>query len=354
VIRIGSLFSGIGGLELGIEAALSEHGIKHHVAWQVERDPFPRSILAMHWPSADRTVEYVTLASGSNLAPVDLICGGFPCQDLSYAGKGAGLEGERSGLWSEYRRIVCELRPQIVIMENVAALLTRGVERVLGDLAALGYDARWRCVRASDVGAPHRRERLFIVAYAHGIRRDGRARASDECAGVGELADGGNVADPHVERLEGRGGPERSGAKQRAARARRPARPDDAQLANSAIVFGIGSDHHAGSDKKSGRSLPESGNGNGTGGPKCKGVSSLRRMGRVPDGFPAWMDAPVIPDRWPSGPGEAQAGWEPPRTTAKEQDKAKRLKALGNAVVPAVGREVMRWALTWVDMGGEP
>ena len=320
MIRIGSLFSGIGGLELGIEAALSERGIAHHVAWQVEREPFPRSILAKHWPSADRTVEDVTLASGSNLAPVDLICGGFPCQDLSYAGKGAGLEGERSGLWSEYRRIVCELQPRIVIVENVAALLTRGVERVLGDLAALGYDARWRCVRASDVGAPHRRERLFIVANSH------------------------------VERLEGRREPERSCAEQRASRARRPARSDDAELADSHVV-------QRSSRKPNGRGARErqgqgelervswTGPGTGRDGP-------IRSMGRNPDGVPARVDAPVIPDRWPSGPGEAQAGWEPPRTTAKEQDRAKRLKALGNAVVPAVGCEVMRWAMTWIDVEG--
>jgi len=94
-----------------------------------------------------------------------LITGGFPCQDISYAGAGAGLAGERSGLWYEFHRLIGELRPRYVIVENVSALLTRGIDAVLGSLAALGYDAEWECIRASDVGAPHRRERVWIVAY---------------------------------------------------------------------------------------------------------------------------------------------------------------------------------------------
>jgi DNA (cytosine-5)-methyltransferase 1 len=95
----------------------------------------------------------------------DVICGGFPCQDVSVAGNGAGLDGERSGLWFEYARLVGEVRPSYVIVENVAALLVRGIERVLGSLAALGYDAEWHCIPASFLGAPHRRDRLWLVAY---------------------------------------------------------------------------------------------------------------------------------------------------------------------------------------------
>lgn len=105
----------------------------------------------------------------NNLPTVDILSGGFPCQDISNAGKRAGIDGERSGLWSEYARIICELRPRYVVVENVAALLGRGMERVLGDLAACGYDAEWQSIRASDVGAPHRRERIWILAYpTHG------------------------------------------------------------------------------------------------------------------------------------------------------------------------------------------
>lgn len=100
-----------------------------------------------------------------------ILAGGFPCQDISFAGKGAGLDGARSGLWYEYARLIGEIRPRYAIMENVAALLGRGMDRVLGDMAAIGYDAEWSCIRASDVGAPHRRDRVWILAYPE---RDGK------------------------------------------------------------------------------------------------------------------------------------------------------------------------------------
>ena len=159
MITIGSLFSGIGGLELGLEWA----GLGP-VLWQVEQDAFCSQVLARHWPDAVRHPD-VRAVGASNLEPVDLICGGFPCQDISFAGRGAGLGGARSGLWFEYLRIVRELRPRFVVVENVPALVGRGIDAVLGGLAEGGYDARWDCVRASDVGAPHRRERVFIVAH---------------------------------------------------------------------------------------------------------------------------------------------------------------------------------------------
>lgn len=160
-MRIGSLFSGIGGLELGLEWA----GVGHTV-WQVEQDRHCLHWLAQQWPDAQRFTD-VREVGAHNLPPVDVICGGFPCQDISYVGKGAGLAGERSGLWFEFARIVGEMGPRYVVVENVAALLTRGIDAVLGTLADLGYNAEWSTLRASDVGAPHRRERVFLVAYAH-------------------------------------------------------------------------------------------------------------------------------------------------------------------------------------------
>ncbi len=172
-MRIGSLFSGIGGLELGLErAGLGE------VAWQVELDPAARAVLARHWPNAARHND-IGEVSGEQLGSIDVLCGGFPCQDLSVAGKGAGLAGSRSGLWFEYARLIRELRPKLVVVENVAALITRGLDVVLGDLASAGYDATWFTVRASDVGAPHRRERLFIVAYASGWSPERRGEPGD-------------------------------------------------------------------------------------------------------------------------------------------------------------------------------
>jgi DNA (cytosine-5)-methyltransferase 1 len=166
-MRIGSLFSGIGGLELGLEWA----GVGH-TAWQVERDPFCRQVLAKHWPDAELFND-VREVGAHNLQPVDVICGGFPCQDISYAGAGAGLAGERSGLWYEFARIVGELGPRYVVVENVAALLTRGLDQVLGTLSDLGYDAEWSVVRASGVGAPHRRSRMFLLAYRSGAGAEG-------------------------------------------------------------------------------------------------------------------------------------------------------------------------------------
>lgn len=168
-LTFGSLFSGIGGLDLGLERA----GLS--CSWHVEAQEYCRQVLERHWPGVPQ-FEDVREVGAHNLPPVDVIVGGFPCQDVSSAGKKIGIEGARSGLWSEFFRIVCELRPRYVVVENVAALLYkgRGIYRVLSDLAEGGYDAQWDCVPASAVGAHHRRDRVFIVAYPSGERgRDG-------------------------------------------------------------------------------------------------------------------------------------------------------------------------------------
>ena len=162
-LRVLDLFSGIGGFSLGLERT----GGFETVAF-CEIEPYPRAVLAKHWPGVPcyedvRTLTADTL-SRDGIA-VDVICGGFPCQDVSFAGKRAGLEGARSGLWREYARLVGELRPRFVIVENVPGLLNLGMGAVLGDLAALGYDATWDCIPASAVGAPHRRDRVWIVAH---------------------------------------------------------------------------------------------------------------------------------------------------------------------------------------------
>jgi DNA (cytosine-5)-methyltransferase 1 len=158
-LRVLDLFSGIGGFSLGLERT----GGFETVAF-CEIDPFCQRVLAKHWPHVCQ-FEDVTKLKGEDVGPVDVICGGFPCQDISTAGSGAGLAGERSGLWREYARLVGELRPSVVIVENVAALLGRGLDRVLGDLAEIGYDAEWHCIPASAVGAPHIRDRIWIIAY---------------------------------------------------------------------------------------------------------------------------------------------------------------------------------------------
>src|SRR5690348_6621312 len=134
-----------------------------------EIDPYCRAVLRKHWPEVPCYEDVRTLTADAlsrDGVAVDVICGGFPCQDVSHAGKRAGLEGARSGLWSEYARLIGELRPRFIVVENVAGLLSLGMGDVLGDLAALGYDTTWDCIPASAVGAPHRRDRVWIVAYA--------------------------------------------------------------------------------------------------------------------------------------------------------------------------------------------
>ena len=160
MLSVGSLFSGIGGLELGLERT---GGFR--TAWQCEIDAYCSEVLKLRWPSVPNLGD-ITKVDWNEVEKPDVICGGFPCQDISVAGRGAGIkEGTRSGLWSEYARAIRELQPRYVVVENVAMLARRGLVRVLGDLASLGYDAEWFTIRASDVGAPHRRERLFIIAH---------------------------------------------------------------------------------------------------------------------------------------------------------------------------------------------
>jgi DNA (cytosine-5)-methyltransferase 1 len=172
MMRIGSLFSGIGGLELGLERA----GLGR-VVWQVEIDSDRRAVLAKHWPDVKRFID-VRACTGIRhscineqfLEQVEVICGGFPCQDISGAsrGRGGGIEGSKSGLWREYIRLIEEIEPAIVVIENVAGAATRKwLPPVRGALHVLGYRTRALRVNARDVGAPHARARIFVVGYAN-------------------------------------------------------------------------------------------------------------------------------------------------------------------------------------------
>ena len=184
-MKIGSLFSGYGGLDL---AVMNVTGAE--VAWHCEWEDAPSKILDKHFPGVPNYKD-VTKVDFTQVEPVDILTGGFPCQDLSLAGKRQGLkEGTRSGLWSEFARAIEELKPRLVVIENVRGLLSatatnphleqcawcmgesgdgepplRALGAVLGDLADLGMDAKWTGVRAADAGAPHNRFRVFIIAY---------------------------------------------------------------------------------------------------------------------------------------------------------------------------------------------
>lgn len=200
--RVLSLFAGIGGFDLGLERT----GGFETVAF-CEINEKARQVLRKHWPEVpiyedvrELTAERLTTDGIS----VDVICGGFPCQDISIAGRGAGLAGERSGLWSEIVRIARCLEPRFLVLENVSALLGRGLGDILGDLASLGYNAEWHCIPAAAIGAPHRRDRLWIVAYPNANRAGLEGRSSSglqERAGQRPLRSvGASLADASVRR----------------------------------------------------------------------------------------------------------------------------------------------------------
>jgi DNA (cytosine-5)-methyltransferase 1 len=163
MLRVLDLFSGIGGFAIGLEKT---NGFQT-VAF-CEMDPFCHQVLKKHWPETPIYDDVKTLTQERLQADgitVDVICGGFPCQDISAAGRGAGLAGERSGLWFEFHRLIKEIKPRYAIIENVSALRSRGLDKVLWSLAEIGYDAEWHCIPASSIGAPHQRDRIWIMAY---------------------------------------------------------------------------------------------------------------------------------------------------------------------------------------------
>ncbi len=173
-----ALFAGIHGLGLGLKRAFEGRGLPFRTVCYVEWNDYCCDVLKqrMHTGDIDKAPIWgnITTFDGQPWAgSVDIITGGFPCQDISVAGKGAGIEGERSGLFFELMRIVREVEPPLILLENVSALLIRGFGQVAAEMAQSGYDMQWDCIPAAAVGAPHRRDRVFIMAYSTG--RSGRA-----------------------------------------------------------------------------------------------------------------------------------------------------------------------------------
>ena len=295
-MKFGSLFSGIGGLDLGLERA----GMT--VAWQSEIDPYACRVLSKHWPSVPNRGD-VTTIDWSTVEPVDLICGGYPCQPFSLAGARQGEDDARH-LWPHFARAIRELRPRWALLENVPAHLSLGFGSVLGDLAALGFDADWDCIPAAAVGAPHLRYRVFIVAHANEQQHEGGAPA------VGRTTATQLPADTDRGRQSRHSGTQRPGRK---------VHGDEQRLADtgrsrSFVADPIGV---AGTTPESRRvragSHGESGFGTDQG-LRCGGDNWATEpdVGRVADGVP---------------------------------DRVDRLRALGNAVVPQVaefvGRKIM-------------
>jgi DNA (cytosine-5)-methyltransferase 1 len=220
--RIVSLFSGYGGLDMGVQSVIGGEVVAH-----VEFDAAPSRVLAHHWPDVPNLGD-ITAVDWSQLGDIDVLTGGFPCQDVSLAGLRRGLKvGTRSGLWSEFARAIDALRPGLVVIENVRGLLSaeanrnmesspwgvgdrpdgpalRALGAVLGDLADLGYDAEWFGLRAADAGAPHERFRIFVFAYPHDGGRDRRERYTGRRSlGRVAVAGGGKEVDADSERFGG-------------------------------------------------------------------------------------------------------------------------------------------------------
>lgn len=186
------LFSGIGGIAKALEPWVRP------IAY-CEKDRYAQAVLLSRMRTGDIAYapiwDMVETLSKHDLPPVDIVSGGFPCQDISCAGAGVGLEGSRSGLFFELLRLVSEIRPRFVFLENVPAITLRGLDRVLLELTALGFDSRWTIVSAKEMGAPHFRQRWFLLAYAARIgRREGRpksksAQVSESSGDCGQMAD---------------------------------------------------------------------------------------------------------------------------------------------------------------------
>jgi len=332
-LTIGSLFSGIGGLDLGIERGLASAGVAAETIWQVEQSDYCRRVLSRHWPHAERYTDVRTITA-SSVDPVDILCGGFPCQDISTAGKGAGLAGEKSGLFFEMARIVRELEPRIVVMENVPAIRTRGLDVVLRTMAALGYDARWGGLRASEVGAHHRRERWFCVCWlADNDRQRGTARA--------RLAAGRRSDLPDPDRSDGRGSSMADSMRLGHAPLKRVQRESDSRWTSegstnsSGAIMADSIGYRPQGQQPAGPATGPTHRATGAGewGP------TQSEVGRGIAGIPARLDSP---HRWPAPPGPQHA-WEPPRTRPRQPHDRERLKALGNAVVPQCAAVIGHW-----------
>lgn len=350
-MRVLSLCSGIGGLDLAAEMAGME------VIGQVEIDPFCQAVLAQHWPRVTR-LSNIEEVQGDEFGTIDLIAAGFPCQPSSMAGKRLGSADPRN-LWPQVSRLIRTISPRWVVLENVPGLLSVEAGRLFGtvlwNLAQSGYDAGWQVHSATDVGAPHLRERVFIVAYARRERQPG-GRVSGRTAPLGEIFnDGpsGSSAVVHAERAR-RAGVEnvatgndehgtaprwQEGASwlgqsgqdmadpnhNRQPQSHRGISKERQRISNSGVGLADASGERLSLWERTAGERPQP--------PTARSAARQTQsgLGRVFDGLSSWLDR-----RWPARPSEAQHEWEPPRVTQERvANRGARLKALGNAVVPA-------------------
>jgi DNA (cytosine-5)-methyltransferase 1 len=322
------LFAGIGGFSLGLERT---GGFR--TAAFCEIDKKAQLVLKKHWPGTpifdDVSALTKDLIDETVGVPIHVITGGFPCQDISLAGKGAGLAGERSGLWFQFHRLIKEIQPRYAIIENVSALRSRGLDAVLSGLAEIGYDAEWHCIPAAAVGAPHRRDRVWTVAYPKGAGRTGGR------AGRGHPQDG-----EVLDLLPANGGEAMANAKGRSV-------GDVGEDIGSS-----GGEVHAPSNASStcGRTdRPEDG-------APVANADSARLGGRqeARDAGGLWPRLQQQLERCADGVGATWAV-EPDvgRVAHGVPGRVDRLKQLGNAVVPQIpqilGEAILDWEMTRVS-----
>lgn len=332
-LRMGELFAGYGGLGMAVAQVLEVDTV-----WHAEIDPHASAVLAHHWPTVPNLGD-VTGIDWSTVPPVDVLAGGFPCQDISTAGRGAGLEGARSGLWFTMLDAVRVLRPRLVVVENVRALLVRGFGTVASGLADCGYDLQWVCVRASDAGACHGRARLFLAAHPHGAGWEGGEHHEDQPRFGG--ADAPDSSDLGRSRLRG-ARPGRDGSADRGGTAPDPGSARLGELTRGAPTEEAGprggdlAGDHRGERPAADRW-----------GPYAAAIASHARLvGRpAPDPAVNGKLSPLFVE-WMMGlPAGHVTDVVPARTNA--------LRILGNGVVPQQGAHALRHLLR-VAVGGSP
>ena len=310
-----SLFSGIGGIDIAFSAAGFD------ILAQVEYNDFCQRILKKHkpryWPNARPFADVRDFGADDIPSPIDVIFGGFPCQPFSVAGKQKGADDNRN-MWPEFKRIIGEIRPRAVLLENVPNIAGLYGTVVIGDLTALGYDARWGIISAADAGAPHGRKRWFCMAYAN----------RDECNDP--TIAGGNETSFNVR-------PAQAWAKKTG----KPTRSYPPSLAFKNVMGDTQEArlsqrrHHPRKNQSAHRLSPGDKPAHRfarTNNRKRRRQFVKCRLGRTTHGLPRWLDQP----RWPAGQGASQFAWEAPRTIPTKTDphRVQRVQALGNAVVP--------------------
>lgn len=331
-LTAGSLFSGVGMFDLAFAVAGFD------ILFQVEIDTFCQKVLKKHaqtyWSNAKIHADVCSVGR-HNLPSVDVLFGGFPCTDISVAGKGEGIQvGTRSGLWFEFKRIIGEIRPRVVLLENVAAITRKDGTIVISDLASMGYDCKWGVISAADTEAPHLRERWWCVAHDTGARAWGHVRDMDTQEGCnqGLLVDGGCTVDLEHADIERREERDNTIIAIEACNIGR--RSDAGSMVNPASQRCEGFQPEPLASQSTGTTVANRSRENGI---KREGNGDQSRLGGIADGTSSRMDGyRLMSHVFPVGPNMPQPDSEAPRMAPGNKNTNARLKALGNGGLPQI------------------